>query len=197
MADNWIQTFTGKAIDILDPKPEQYCIEDIAHALACKNRFAGMTREPYSVAQHCVLGARTLEAAGGSLALAFLLHELDEVALQDEHPYLKARMSIDVGANWDWLSYRDLAASHAEVALEGLGLEGLPFPPEVGAVDLRMLATEKRDLLGPSPKPWRIDLDGVLAFKETITPWPWYQAERSFLRAFARYFGACRAVRAL
>lgn len=198
MADNWIQTFTGRAISIFDPKPEQYCIEDIAHALSCKNRFSGMTTEPYSIAQHCVLGARTLEHST-ALALAFLLHELDEVALQDEHPTLKEAIHVEQPDTESSACdpFYVLADRHRDAALEALGLSGLlrstgfrkSFAPEVGAVDLRMLATEKRDLLGPPPKPWKLDLDGVLPFSETIKAWPWYQVERAFLRAFDRYRG--------
>ncbi len=49
------QTYTGRMVSLLDPKPEDICIEDVAHHLAIVNRFGGATREPYSVAQHAVL----------------------------------------------------------------------------------------------------------------------------------------------
>ena len=51
----WIQTYSGIRFDVLDPKPDQICIEDIAHALSLICRFNGHTKFPYSVAQHCVL----------------------------------------------------------------------------------------------------------------------------------------------
>jgi len=44
---NWFQTFTGKAFWILDPRPEEIEIEDIAHALSNICRFGGHVREFY------------------------------------------------------------------------------------------------------------------------------------------------------
>ena len=44
----WIQTYTRKAFDVLNPDPELICIEDIAHALSNQCRFTGHTREFYS-----------------------------------------------------------------------------------------------------------------------------------------------------
>lgn len=52
---DFICTYTGRKFYPLDPRPEDVCIEDIAHALALVNRFGGHTRVPYSVAQHSVL----------------------------------------------------------------------------------------------------------------------------------------------
>ena len=53
----WIQTYTGRAFDLLDPRPEQIDPLDIAHALSQICRFTGHVREFYSVAQHSVLVA--------------------------------------------------------------------------------------------------------------------------------------------
>ena len=52
---HWIQTYTGKAFDLLNPTPEMVEVTDIAHHLALINRFTGATAVPYSVAQHSVL----------------------------------------------------------------------------------------------------------------------------------------------
>lgn len=41
-----IRTFTGKMIDLENPKVEQIDIRDIAHALAQINRYTGHTRTP-------------------------------------------------------------------------------------------------------------------------------------------------------
>jgi hypothetical protein len=49
-----IQTRTGKMFNIKHPDPDMIDLRDIAAALAKTNRFGGHTREPYSVAQHCV-----------------------------------------------------------------------------------------------------------------------------------------------
>lgn len=51
---DWIQTFTGRRFWPLDPRPEDVCIEDIAHALSLKCRFGGHCTRFYSVAEHSV-----------------------------------------------------------------------------------------------------------------------------------------------
>ena len=56
MRGSYIPTFTGLKFYPLDPHDQdRYRIEDIAHALANCCRFAGHTREFYSVAQHSTL----------------------------------------------------------------------------------------------------------------------------------------------
>lgn len=55
----WLETVTGKFIDVADPKPEQIDINDIAWGLSRIPRFAGhtITAVPYNVAQHSLLVA--------------------------------------------------------------------------------------------------------------------------------------------
>ena len=52
-----LETVTGKLVDVLDPKPEQIDINDIAWGLSRYPRFAGhtITEVPYNVAQHSLL----------------------------------------------------------------------------------------------------------------------------------------------
>ena len=50
----WIQTFTGKVVDLETPTPESISIEDIAHATARLCRYTGHTFRFYSVAEHCI-----------------------------------------------------------------------------------------------------------------------------------------------
>ena len=52
---NWLQTFTGKLVDIENPTPEMVDIQDIAHALSMTCRFGGHCRDFYSVAEHAML----------------------------------------------------------------------------------------------------------------------------------------------
>lgn len=58
----WMQTFTGKAFHVLDPRPEDIDLVDVAHALSICARYAGHSRVPYSVGQHSMLVADTLVA---------------------------------------------------------------------------------------------------------------------------------------
>ena len=49
---NWMLTYTGRRFYPIDPRPEDVCTEDIAHALSRICRFAGNTYCFYSVAEH-------------------------------------------------------------------------------------------------------------------------------------------------
>lgn len=47
-----IRTFSGIHMSPADPRPEEICIEDIAHALSLMTRANGHFPVFYSVAQH-------------------------------------------------------------------------------------------------------------------------------------------------
>ena len=66
-----------------DPRPEEICIEDIAHALSLMTRANGHFPVFYSVAQHSLDCAAMAQAEGRSSreVLACLLHELGHLAM--------------------------------------------------------------------------------------------------------------------
>ena len=80
---------SGRRLDLLDPRPEDIAIEDIAHGLARVARWNGQTigLNPFSVAQHSVLVERAagLLEPGLSAAerLAALLHDTPEYVIGD------------------------------------------------------------------------------------------------------------------
>ena len=76
----WIQTYTKKKFDLLDPKPEMVCIEDVAHHLSNVCRFSGACSEFYSVAQHSVLVS---EVCSPDSAVWGLLHDAGEAYYGD------------------------------------------------------------------------------------------------------------------
>lgn len=51
----FMQTFTGRAFSLRHPTPDMVELLDVAHHLACINRFTGALVDPVSVAQHAVL----------------------------------------------------------------------------------------------------------------------------------------------
>lgn len=177
---DWIQSYTGKKVTPFDLKPEQVCLEDIAHALSNKTRFTGHTRDFYSVAQHCVLGSQCLPP---SYALAFLLHDVNEAYLPDVASPIKAAVLYrerDGGLQpWTRLEYL-----HSKVILEALGhgsLLPLMVSAEIHAMDLSMCLAERDALLGPSPDDWGIPGEPA---PTSIKAWSPLEAEERFL---ARY----------
>lgn len=192
MATDWIQTNENRAL-----YPRAITIEsvgsirEIAHSLAHCFRFNRQTALPYSVAEHCVRGSKLLPPA---FAGAFLLHELSEVYLPDIPAPLKPFLMVDVGDGPNppvtLKTWEGLEIEHTHVILDALGLrslEPLICSPEVRAMDLAMLAAEKRDLVGPEPIPW--GLDGIEpASTEQIFPWASGFAAEQFLRRFNELF---------
>ncbi len=75
-----IRTFTGTYVNVFDPKPEMFCIEDIAHGLSHVCRFAGHTKRFYSVASHSLLVASCVPVEH---RMAALLHDASEAYLGD------------------------------------------------------------------------------------------------------------------
>ena len=80
LKDRYLSTYTGKKFYPYDPRPEQICIEDIAHGLSMLCRFAGQCRFFFSVAEHSIAVAHLLPA---NLKLFGLLHDASEAYLAD------------------------------------------------------------------------------------------------------------------
>ncbi len=173
----WIQTYTGRAVDLLNPQPDQICLEDIAHALSRICRYTGHTEKHYSVAQHSVLTARYMpkgfEAYG-------LLHDAAEAYIGDVSKPLKMAMRHLRCEAYDAIEAR-LTRTIADSLGLGYRLFGLAKP-----VDYRMLATEARDLgfLAKAPRDWGLDCE---PYEDPVIPWLAEEARDSFLHAADRY----------
>jgi hypothetical protein len=145
---DWMQTYTGRVFYPLDPRPEDVDIIDVAHSLSLQCRFAGHCRFHYSVAQHCLLVARLVPP---EQALAALLHDAAEAYLVDLPRPIKR--SPGVGP-----AYLEAEARVERVVRERFGLPA-ELTPEIHRADAMALMTEKRDVMGPSPRPWVEDLE--------------------------------------
>ena len=179
MTPTTIITRTGGTVDILNPDPNDIIPADIAEHLAKINRFAGATTVPYSVAQHCVLGSR---AAPPELKGYFLLHDAHEYITGDPISPLKRALALisptsaqalsDIQDNID-------AAIHRAAALPW------PINPRekhyIHQLDLRLLATERRDLTTNSVAGMSHETPDPLP--QIITAWPWTSAADQWLDA--------------
>lgn len=77
-----ILTYTGKLIDPFNVKPEDICIEDIAHGLSLLCRYGGQCNRFYSVAEHSIIMA-TYPGFKKWKALEMLLHDAAEAYIGD------------------------------------------------------------------------------------------------------------------
>tara|TARA_R110002020_G_scaffold66563_12_gene174987 strand:- start:1164 stop:1697 length:534 start_codon:yes stop_codon:yes gene_type:complete len=88
----FVHTWTGKKFYFLNPSADDVCIEDIAHALSLQCRFNGHIAEHYSVAEHCIIVAETVQAKvdDPKVVLAALIHDAAEAYLGDVVSPLKS-----------------------------------------------------------------------------------------------------------
>jgi 5'-deoxynucleotidase YfbR-like HD superfamily hydrolase len=184
----WIQTYSGRRLDLLSPDPDDISIEDIAHALSMLCRFTGHTSDFYSVSQHSVLCSYICDRKD---ALWALLHDASEAYLNDLATPIKK-----------------LPGSSAYVAAEKhlqaviyikFGLLG-PVPESVKHADQQMLVTEAKALMAPLHPEWSRYVDFSKA--ETIPPeefdaWEPRKAKFCFLRRFLELTGDRRRAKDL
>jgi len=86
-----ILTYSGLTLNIFDPKPESFTIEDIAQGLSNTSRFGGQIQNFYSVAQHSYYVSMDLK---GEKQLWGLLHDASEAYIQDIITPLKNRLEV-------------------------------------------------------------------------------------------------------
>ena len=168
----WITSHSGRHVDLCDPRPDQICIEDIAHGLSMLCRFTGHVSTFYSVAQHSVLVAR---ACPPHLRLQGLLHDAQEAYIGDWSTPLKASLSVCALADFRRMEARMIAAIG-----EALGID-LHHHPEVKYADRMALRSEAESLLSEPIHGW-FDLPESTMPK--IVPWSPAKAREIFLTTF-------------
>jgi 5'-deoxynucleotidase YfbR-like HD superfamily hydrolase len=150
---NFIQTFSGKAFDLIDPQPDMICIEDIAHALSNICRFTGHTKKHWSVAHHSVfvVGILLFADAGNGDADALdkrvvrqaLLHDATEAYVGDMASPLK-----ELCPDYRAIEDRVWAAIAAKYDVPE------DIDPRVKHADIVALLSERRDLMRKSEREW-------------------------------------------
>ena len=180
-----IYTFTHQSLNPLDPQMDQIRIEDIAHALACCNRFAGHVREPISVAQHSVYAAHLCPTD----SLQALLHDASEAYLGDVTKWLKATPEFTAyrlaEANLQRKIYSKFGCA-IEDSEEVKRADNLLVRFEMnygfnGSVTVGALNPE-RDLHYPPLS--SEEIESVNRLYRGYTYWGWKEAERRFLETY-------------
>lgn len=196
----WIQTFSGKAFPLAEPKGENFDLIDIGSHLSRINRYTGAIQpECYSVAEHSVrvayytraLVAREIGTKDPHvLRAAFragLMHDAAEAYLNDLSSPLKRLPELE--------GYRALHVRYEMKLAKRFALTEFKNAAGVDLVrdaDLSLLDFERPKVLGQPPEPWR-DL-GLLPKVEKPFPadplfarWGWNPnlARSTFMRAAA------------
>ncbi|MEM9734730.1 MAG: hypothetical protein AAF903_14805 [Pseudomonadota bacterium] len=211
---------SGSVIDLIAPKADDLnLLQDLPTGLARLNRFSGQTAgAPYSVAQHCVIGADALLAETGDARLAalFLLHDAHEYVMGDItrpvtmalksygiamlHRVLTDPRKPDDGAGTGQLREAlTRAMGQLKASLDGAIFAAaktpLPSPQEAAIIkemDDRMLAVELKQLFPYRPANWH-EIEGKkpVRLSTKLKPWPWVRAEDEYRAALQRF---CPAV---
>lgn len=174
MTDNiaWIQTFTGKRLDLDPPNPDQIDIEDIAHGLSMLCRFNGQCTQFYSVAEHSVHVSHEIAP---KFALVGLLHDAAEAYLGDVPSPLKKQLS----------QFKTFEGK-MEVAI-GKKFDIKPDlfkDRELKRADVQLLIDEKAVLMVDPPEPWPPGAPDVKDASR-IECWEPALAKQKFLERFA------------
>lgn len=191
----WIQTYTGRAFDLLEPTPEQIDPLDIAHALSNLCRFTGHVRVFYSVAQHsCLVAEIVRDLCKGAIGdecpdvvlLGALLHDAPEAYIGDVSTPLKRALRGEGQLS----EYDAIEERITRTIRDRFGLVWTDWALSiVKRADLIALATEHAALFdGPTPRSWGFDLPQPWPYK--IEPWPPTMAQVQFLQAFT-FYGGC------
>lgn len=176
MSNHWIQTYTGKAFDLLSPDPSQVHIDDIAHALSNICRFNGHSIAHYSVAQHSVLLADQLATDGASIEVQrwALLHDAAEAYCGDIVRPLKSLL----------MGFAEIEGRIMDAICVRFGMD-VNMPAIVKDFDNNILADEYHDVMGEGDVPWNLPYEPLGL---TIDPWPCWKAKRVFLQKFIQLF---------
>lgn len=165
---------SGSYFDFLDPDSSEITLEDVAYGLGYEARFSGQTvskhlkkRALYPTAQHCVLGS--YEAAD-HLRKQFLWHEAGECVCGDMTGPLKSLCP----------DYK-VVEKRCEGSILNRFKIRISNPLEIKVIDVRMLITERRDLLNWKGEAWSADGQDLEPFAFPVIPWTPDEAAEAFI----------------
>lgn len=175
----WIDTWTGKLIHPLDPRPESICLEDIVQGLSNKTRYNGQC-EFYSVAEHCILLSDWCTKIGlnALIAINILLHDSGEAYLPDVTSPIKGLFP----------DFKECEDRMLRVIFQALGIEMLEsdiYLQFQKHVDRSIVLNEREVVMPnhPNTRCWGMDklnpLPGIF-----IKKWPPQIAKSAFVNRF-------------
>ncbi|MBY6239846.1 hypothetical protein [Methylosinus sp. Sm6] len=161
----WAQIRGGRAMDLLTPDPNEIDFRAVADTLAQLNRYAGGAEKTVSVGQHTLIVFDASEPTDRPYALLHDAHEahIGEITTPAADALaMIARFDGDE-RNTIYRALRALKERHdsAFYAAAGLRPPNMAQRERIRRAGLVALATERRDFLGPSPRPWAPEVEAV------------------------------------
>ncbi len=184
---DWIQTYSSKQFWPLDPRADEFTLEDVAAGVANECRFAGQCRpfQFYSVAEHSVLMTHFAIWQGlpPRVLRAVLFHDASEgLGLRD--------MARPIKRTPEFSGYRLIEGRVMSVVAAKFDFDW-PLDPRVKEIDERIGLTEEMALMGPKPAPWNTNFKAIEPLPVTINRWSPEEAFEAFL-AMAATLGIAR-----
>lgn len=157
--DAVIQVYSGGGVDILNPRPRDFRILDIAESLSKVSRFNGHTRHHVSVAQHSILVSYLLDGTG--LEMEGLMHDAPEAITGDiSSPMKKAIREMIYRATGEKdIDPIKMITVPIDIAMSKQFNLVYPRPQAVKDADLEAMTLERRQFLLPaSGVEWTTDV---------------------------------------
>ena len=181
----WLDTSSGRRVNLARPEPSDISAEDVAGALSRVCRFGGHAREYFSVAQHALLVEEIVDSWGRSdLALEALHHDSHEAFTCDIPSPLKKLLS----AAGEYSVYQALRDRFDDAISAAFGFSRHLLPSDqrvLKRADSVAFALEASRLLANGGDDAIADRDGYtveLAFRECPEPLGPSVARDAFLR---------------
>lgn len=147
----WMLTDQGHVIDIRYINSERIDLRDVAKSLSLTYRFNGMTRRPYSVAEHSLNVVDILERKFGvnspAVLQAALMHDAHEFITGD----LSSPMKEVIGDAW---RVEESRIQRQVLRRFGIWNAFLSHHVEIKHADLYALSTERVQLLPEHERVW-------------------------------------------
>lgn len=169
-----ITTYTHRRVNLFEMKTDDICIEDIAHHLACINRFNGALKIPVNVAHHSICVADLVKHTVHELQA--LLHDAGEAYCGDVTKWLKHSPQM--------AQYREFEERVQRLVYKKFGC-ALDTHPTVLKADQLMVRFEadQSGILIPHPDYGPPTMGERCRIGQWV-PQNWRNSERAFLKRF-------------
>lgn len=169
----WIQLSSGAKFDLVDLESNEFKVLDLAQGISKLCRFGGACTEFYSVAQHSVLCA---VYAPEHLKYQALMHDIHETITGDMPSPIKRNLP----------DYREFENRIAAFIRRRLDLP-IDLDPLIHEIDMRMLVTEKRDIMAKCEHEWSSYMQQFDPYEDKITPWRESIALIAFMQSYKMF----------